>query len=314
MFDAAECLFLYVESSLRIGSEEEGIEVDLPIQREAATGYPVIPASSLKGALRARARLQQAPIELLGLLGSPPESEEPSPQPSRVVVSDAIPILFPVRTLVGVFAWMTSLETLARFRRDVAGYGVKVASLPEPPALDPETAGVAPECPLLSSKQTLVVEDLSFPVRAAEEVGAWGAWLAEHAFPDDPVFEFWRSRAARGVVVLPEGAYRYFLDHGTQVVPRIRMDPRTGTVAEGSLWTEEFLPPETLLYGLVGTDMPDAPPKEIKKAADLIDWVRGLTPSAFQLGSGRTLGHGILQPRWTGKKLARARKGPAKKK
>ena len=54
MFDAAECLFLYVESSLRVGGEEDGIDIDLPVQREAATGYPVVPASSLKGALRPR--------------------------------------------------------------------------------------------------------------------------------------------------------------------------------------------------------------------------------------------------------------------
>ena len=53
MFDAAECMFLYLESSLRVGSGEPGAEIDLPIQREAATGYPLVPGSSLKGVLRA---------------------------------------------------------------------------------------------------------------------------------------------------------------------------------------------------------------------------------------------------------------------
>ena len=114
--------------------------------------------------------------------------------------------------------------------------------------------------------------------------------------------------------MLPEGAYRYLLIHGTQVIPRIRIDPRTGTAADGSLWTEEFLPSETLMYGLVGADMPESPAKEIKKASDLTDWVRGLAPDVLQLGSGRTLGHGIVRVRWTGKKLVRAgRKRPAKK-
>jgi CRISPR-associated protein Cmr4 len=264
--------------------------------------------------LRSRARLQQAPIELLGLLGSPPEGAEPQPKPSSVVVSDAIPLLFPVRSLSGLFAWVTSLETLSRFQRDVAAYGVKVAPLPALPELDPEAAGVAPETPLLSRKQTLVLEEFSFAVRVAEEVGALGAWLAETAFPEDPVFQFWRARAARNMVVLPEGAYRHFLEHGTQVVPRIRIDPLTGTASEGSLWTEEYLPPETLLFALVGANLPDSPPKEIKKASDLIEWVRRLAPGPLQLGSGQTLGHGIVRVRWTGKKPARAaRKSPAKK-
>ncbi len=79
MFDAAECMFMYVESSLRVGSGEDRLEVDLPIQREAATGYPVLPASSLKGVLRARARSQQAPVEMLGLLGSAPKVTRSSP-------------------------------------------------------------------------------------------------------------------------------------------------------------------------------------------------------------------------------------------
>ncbi len=56
MFDAAECMFLYVESSLRVGTGEPGLEVDLPIVREQATGYPMVPGSSLKGVLRPRRR------------------------------------------------------------------------------------------------------------------------------------------------------------------------------------------------------------------------------------------------------------------
>ena len=147
MFAAAECLFMYVESSLRVGSGEDRRDLDLPIQREAATGYPLLPGSSLKGVLRARARSQQAPVELMGLLGSAPESEEK--QPSSVVVSDALPLLFPVRSLTGLFAWVTSVETWSRFQRDLAAYGVTVPAPPQLPALAPETAGVAPESPLL---------------------------------------------------------------------------------------------------------------------------------------------------------------------
>ena len=69
MFDAAECMFLYVESSLRVGTGEPGLEVDLPIVREQATGYPMVPGSSLKGVLRACAVAQQASSELIYLLG-----------------------------------------------------------------------------------------------------------------------------------------------------------------------------------------------------------------------------------------------------
>jgi CRISPR-associated protein Cmr4 len=306
MFDAAECLFLYVESSLRVGSGEERGEIDLPIQREAATGHPLVPGSSLKGVLRARARAQEAPPELLALLGARPESDEE--QPSSVTISDSLPLLFPVRSLTGLFAWVTSLEALSRFGRDLAAYGVKTVKPPPLPVIAPEMAGVVPETPLLGARQVLVLEELSFPVQVLEEVAALGTWLAENAFPDDDVFQYWRQRVTRGVVVLPEGAYRHFVTHGTQVVPRIRIDPHTGTAAEGSLWTEEFLPPETLMYALAGVNLPDEPPGYIKKAADLTGWVRGLVQGHLQVGSGRTLGHGIVRVRWAGQKPTRARR------
>jgi CRISPR-associated protein Cmr4 len=306
MFAAAEGMFMYLESSLRVGSGEDRREVDLPIQREAATGYPFLPGSTLKGVLRARARSLEVPAERLGLLGSGPEADDR--QPSSVVVSDALPLLFPVRSLTGLFAWVTSLDVWARFRRDLAAYGVTVAEPPGLVALAPETAGVAPESPLVGSKQALVLEELSFPVQVADEVGALGAWLAEHTFPDVPAFDFWRQRAARAVVLLPEGAYRYFVTHATQVVPRIRIDPKTATAAPGSLWTEEYLPPETLVYALVGANLPETPPPGVKKARDVTDWVRGLAPGHLQMGGGQTLGHGIVHVRWTGKATTRARR------
>ena len=75
--------------------------------------------------------MPQAPAERIGLLGSEPETEKP--QPSAVVVSDGFPLLFPVRSLTGLFAWVTSVEVLSRFQRDVASYGVKITALPHPP-------------------------------------------------------------------------------------------------------------------------------------------------------------------------------------
>ena len=139
MFAAAECMFMYVESSLRVGGGEDRLEVDLPIQREAATGYPLCPGSSLKGVLRARARSQQAPVEMLSLLGSSPEIEEK--QSSSVVVSDALPLLFPVRSLTGLFGWVTSFDVWSRFQRDLAGYAVIVPPPPQLPALGPRDRG-----------------------------------------------------------------------------------------------------------------------------------------------------------------------------
>lgn len=319
MFAVAECLFLYCESSLGVASGENGVDIDVPLQREVSTGYPLIPSSSLKGVLRAVARSQQADPDVLRLLGSAKEEEER--QASCVTLSDALPLLFPVRSLRGVSAWVTSAEVWARLGREVATAGVKLTP-PPLPVLPPATAGVVPDAPLLTGKQNLVLEELCFAVKPCAEMAALGAWLAEQALPDSPAFAFWRERVARHVVLLPEEYYRYFLDHSTQVRPRIRIDPRSGAAADGALWTEEYLPPETLFVAVAGVDLPTtaegeaAPlPGKMKKPADILDWVKGLATAHLHIGHGHTLGHGIVRVRWTGKqpgkpkRASRAKKG-----
>jgi len=53
MFEAKSMLYLYVETPLHTGSGRGLGTVDLPIQRERVTGYPMVQASSIKGCLRA---------------------------------------------------------------------------------------------------------------------------------------------------------------------------------------------------------------------------------------------------------------------
>ncbi|HLY31875.1 MAG TPA: RAMP superfamily CRISPR-associated protein, partial [Ktedonobacterales bacterium] len=51
-YEAAALLFLYTETPLHAGTGASLGIVDLPIQREVHTQYPMIQGSSVKGALR----------------------------------------------------------------------------------------------------------------------------------------------------------------------------------------------------------------------------------------------------------------------
>lgn len=55
MFEASAMLYLYVETPLHAGSGTSLGIVDLPIQRERVTHYPIVQSSSIKGKLRAEA-------------------------------------------------------------------------------------------------------------------------------------------------------------------------------------------------------------------------------------------------------------------
>jgi CRISPR-associated protein Cmr4 len=50
-------LWLRAETFIHVGEGETGALIDLPFAREAATDYPYIPGSGVKGAFRDMARL-----------------------------------------------------------------------------------------------------------------------------------------------------------------------------------------------------------------------------------------------------------------
>jgi len=116
-------LGLVALTPLHIGVGRGLFEVDLPIARDEFA-IPYIPGSGIKGALRARFRLlidvesESHRKERLNDLdriffGQVPES--PEALAGSVVISDAILLAIPVRTLYGLWAYATSSFQLKRF-------------------------------------------------------------------------------------------------------------------------------------------------------------------------------------------------------
>ena len=74
-------LYLYTETPLHAGVGFVGDgPVDLPIQREPVTGYPMMRSSTLKGTLRASFRAGAASEEVVALFGSEPTGAEETGQ------------------------------------------------------------------------------------------------------------------------------------------------------------------------------------------------------------------------------------------
>lgn len=77
------------------------------------------------------------------------------------------------------------------------------------------------------------------------------------------------------------------------------MDPQTGTVAKGALWTEENLPAESLLWSLALISK-DRRPKGNKKPEDMLQNFTKLMEEGnrrLRLGGDRTIGRGMLSVR-----------------
>jgi len=300
MFEARSMLFIYVETPLHAGTGRGLGAVDLPIQRERTTGYPIIQASSLKGRLRAASDPNLNPqvgltkAEHLAIFG--PETGNASDHAGALSIGDARILLFPVRSLAGVFAWTTSVDALARFRREAQMVGLSANwELPAEPGKD--TALVSGDA--LIAGQSVVLEEFSFtPDKSqANIIREIGQWLADNALPQTG-YDYWKRALPNKLCILPEDAFRDFVLYGTEVQTHIKLDSDKKTVQSGALWTTESLPVDTLLYAPLMATKSRA--KEVDLSGQqVLAKVKGLGLVPIQLGGDETTGQGMVALRFS---------------
>ena len=291
MFEQSTILYLYVETPLHAGTGSGLGAVDLPIQRERTTDYPIVQASSLKGVLRAEAGTEAKPEKVALVFG--PENAEHA---GAVSPGDARLLLFPVRSLLGIFAWTTSAYALTRFRRDALAAGVVVPW--EAMGPNGEDGALVPPGSDVTADSQLVLEEFAFTAEESDQAKAIADWLADNALPAGQEYRYWRDKVRTSLTILPENAFRDFVLHATEVVTRVQLDQGTKTVAQGP-WTEEHLPTDTLLYAPCYATKPRAqnvPPGW--DASKVLDFVRDVVPGRVQMGGDETVGRGLVQLRW----------------
>ncbi|MCS6964100.1 MAG: type III-B CRISPR module RAMP protein Cmr4 [Thermoflexus sp.] len=300
MFKAASMLFIYVETPLHAGAGRGLGAVDLPIQRERVTGYPIVQASSLKGRLRAEANRRLNADELQAIFG--PETRNASDHAGALSVGDARILLFPIRSLAGVFAWTTSRDVLARFRREATAVGISV-NWELPP--EPQSDTVLVSSDALVAGDQVVLEEFGFqPGRDQQgQIHKIGQWLAQNALPVGPEYDYWRQSLPQKLCVLPESAFRDFVLYATEVQTHIRLNPDTKTVETGALWTTESLPVDTLLYAPLMATQSRLQGVNLS-GAQILEKIRNLNLQRIQLGGDETTGQGVV-----GLRMANGRTG-----
>jgi CRISPR-associated protein Cmr4 len=273
-------LFLHALSPLHPGTGQGVGSIDLPIARERATGVPYLPGSSVKGVLRDAANGRLTRDKLLALFG--PETGNASEYAGAAVFGDARLLLLPVRSLAGVFAYVTSPYLLERFAREVVFAGMAPPALPGAPASEGW-------CRLASDSQLkaddkVYLEDLDLSCQQNPELKTWEDWLAKQS--EAPV----KGR----ICLVHDDVMGYLLETATEVVARIRLEDQTKTVASGALWYEESLPAESLLYGLLS--LGSSRKKEVAVALDDLMPLLGFA----QLGGKASVGRGLCRLRLGG--------------
>lgn len=297
MFQKAKLLFLYTETPLHVGSGSSLGTVDLPIQRERHTMLPMIQSTGIKGKIRSVFEsngLGEQPDVIKAIFGA-----ENAENAGALSPGDGRLLLFPVRSLVGVFAWITCPLVLGRFQRDLAITNPSLSWNITPPKNN--TAHVINKSQL-TIDNAVVLEEFSFEAIEDQEVKKLATWLADNALPNGQEYDFWREKLKKHLVVVDDDVFKDFCQFSTDVVSRTKLNNTTKIVETGALWTEENIPADTLLYTPLFASGPRLSPKpeQVPTAEAILTLVQNQFTNhhkRLQLGGNETVGRGIVATR-----------------
>lgn len=281
MNTATALLGLLAETSLHAGAGQSAGVIDLPIQREAHTGWPVVFGSGVKGALRAKAE-GGGKDWITAVFG--PDTKNASDNAGALLVGDARLLLLPVRSLTNHFRWVTCPALLRRFQADRERLGLPAGFVVPEVKAGSTVALVAGE-----GGKPLFLEEFRFEEQRAQLDELVTAFAALLPVPDAA------DRLRAQLAVVGDDLFAHLSRFATPVNAHVRLDNRnpTKTVEQGALWYEETLPPDTLLY--VALAAQHSRVKDCtKSAADILVHVtRELFGKPYlQLGGNETVGMG----------------------
>lgn len=299
MFKKAKVMFIYTETSLHCGSGTSLGVIDLPIQREKYTDYPVCQASGVKGVVREwfEKKYDEKDSKIKYTFGPDFGRGDGDAHAGAATFTDGRLLLFPVRSLNGVFAYTTSRFALSRLKRDLEMAGVKVGWTVPAESGDDKIYGVQ-ESKIKDSNDKVVLEEYTFDFHADDSIKEIVQWIADNAIPKGNEYEFWRNKVKTDLLILPENAFRDFVKLSTEVQARIMIDNNTKTVKQGALFYEEALSSDSLLYSVVMAHDPacdkDKRPDKLKTDDDVIAFIAEIDGKRIQFGGDATIGKGIV--------------------
>jgi len=342
MYQIAKPLFLICETPLHAGSGSDLGIVDLPIQRERHTSFPKIEASSLKGALRESTEQRvlkklkpdhsnkkdiQEELKKLNIVFGFDDGafKDFSKEEMKALFNtkdkdgntvkgntdfagaigftDARLLLFPIKSIKGVFAWVTCPRVLKQFTRDMkltdgndtfTILGEQFNNIKEN------------ECYILCEKEKsdlivgddkIILEEYAFTASSIElkiEDKSLSDYFAATFFAAN---SYWYEKAQSSIIILSDNDFKDFVNLSTEVITRNKIDNQTGTVDKknGSLFTEEYLPTESVMYSLVMAHDEFSSRIDRMTANSVLDFFKNKNNSIVQIGGNATHGKGLVR-------------------
>lgn len=312
----SKILSIFTRTPLHVGCGSSVGAVDQPVVRERHTGYPVIPGSTLKGALadlwtkgdgnvqggntpqgtpdtsnsealsaegngkdRSFARNEDA----LELFGNDPADK--TAQSGSLLIGEGKLLAFPVRSAKGGYAFITCPQVLNRFKRDCPDFKASVEF------------NLSDEKVLLTTKSELsfgakvVFESYAIDAESRGDVDNIADTLL-NAMPEDPV---WGSIIKR-LAIVSDGVFKHFVEGTCEIAQHNRINDLTGVVDDKALFCQENVPSETMFYSVFG----ELKSRLVRKVEDKLKSEE--VGNVLQIGADMTTGLGWCSVAFYGKK------------
>lgn len=277
-----KALFLHALTPVHSGTGQAVAVVDLPVAREKATGWPIIPASGLKGVLRDALDDGNNKQWIEQAFGKDVRGEQQG-EAGLLCFTDQRILCLAVRSYFGTFAYVTCSLVLERFQRDAKAFGLAEPRFAVPKVEDMGdqlTALVVPNSALVKDGK-LYLEDLDISAKQSDEAQNVAEALAQRLFPDNS------DSFTRRFVIVSDEVFNFLSETAIEVTARIRLKDETKTVASGALWYEEAVPAESIFAGMVL--IADHYKKEVQALWDQFK------PNLVQIGGNSSIGRGLCR-------------------
>jgi CRISPR-associated protein Cmr4 len=294
MTAAAELLlYLYAESPVHAGAADAEGMLDLPIQREASTRYPVIWGQSLKGALRQAAEDGWPDPLVRQVFGPRVDATGTGLEAGRLVVGDAQLVAMPVATLQRSFAWVTTGPALARLARKYSRLPGTAPAAEVPVCAD--DGAMAPEVPGSPWSGAVVLGPAVVTMSpGSAPLATWAKRIAADALGAEPGLQPFARKLESDLLLVGDDVAGPLLEECTEQAVRVQLDKHK-TVKNGPFHTE-YLPAESVLaasLSVLPASQDDAVP-----VADVVQRVVALLDgSLLQVGGDETIGKGLTWAR-----------------
>ncbi|NFK09989.1 type III-B CRISPR module RAMP protein Cmr4 [Clostridium botulinum] len=286
MYKNKETIYIKGISPIHAGNGQSLTSVDMPIQRESHSNIPKIEGSSLKGSIKHNVyhklgfnednkkveKEKEGKKEEYKLFEKIFGPDNGSDYASAISITDAKLLLFPMRSATDIYKLITCPYVLRRWKEEI-NQSFEDSFLED---IEDGHCVVNNESQLLSEDKVML-EEYIFEANRKEDLSS----LFNESLEELQVNK---------VVILSDSDFIDMVTMYTEVITRNKIDVETGTAQGTGLFSEEYLPAETVMYfSVLESAFYKGGEKEVLK------YFNKELGKIFQVGGNETIGKGIVK-------------------